>query len=503
MSSIKEFYDKTFSIYQIPVFDHNVLIIEHKDTVNCKHVVRVLETNGTHTSHPTLLNFLTSSPHVDPATRYRPFFSNCESVYTVQTLQSPHLSPPSSTTGFDETFDHILNYIHKPPQANEILLVNHKTDILFTTDEITKTLIPNLVKELSQKSSTPQSNTPHSVVFWISTTDTEQVPIVETIKFSSSSATFYLIVTPDHTMPTAVSSILPFTQPTNETFDRRKILTSLELTFEPTKTASFPPTTPAPFIPSLHHYNNEGTTHFSSSTSHLPSNLVRITKKFTPDFGRYFIIAIPLINCSLVSLTVSSKHMFHRQTMYHLNPSTIELIRPPITLPSSQYTIADIYAIKCYYDDHLKPEAKSSSTSSNIKFQQLSTHMDTNSLVTLRTTLQHSGLLTKHPELCTTIDTLLTTQSAQISETETKYAKITKLFQTLTDTKQHNKVYQLLPREIKSFIHKIYLKNSLPPPPQQPMSAYHVSRNYSTSVPFNPPTLPTLSTIPALPSTYN
>lgn len=490
MSSIKEFYDKTFSIYQIPVFDHKVLIIEHKDTVNCKHVVRVLETNGTHTSYPTLLNFLTTSQHVDPATRYRPFFSNNESVYTAETLLTSQpspltpLNPSLSIIGFDETFDHILKYIHTPPQNNEILLVNHKTDILFTIDEITKTLIPNLVKELSHKSTTNQINTPHSIVFWISTTSTEQVPIVETLKYNTT--TFYLIVTPDHTMPKAVSSILPFTRSTNETFDRRKILTSLELTFEPLKTTKT--------VPSFHHYNNEKTTNFSSSISYLPSNLVRITKKFTPDFGRNFIIAIPLINFSLVSLTVSSKHMFQRQTMYHLDESTIELVRPPITLPSSQYTIADIYAMKCYYDDYLKPEAESSTSSNNIKHQQKSTQMDTNSLVTLRTTLQQSGLLTKHPELGTSIDIILTTQSAQISETETKYTKITNLFQTLTDTKQHNKVYQLLSREIKSFIYKIYLKNSLPLPPQQPMSPYRASRNYSTSVPFHTPTLP---------STYN
>lgn len=480
-SNLKKFYDKTFNIYQLPIYDDKVLIIEHHDTTGWTNPVRIYETNGSQHSHPTLYKYLSTSPNVDKSTRFRTYKQTTDNLHTIASLKSA-FTPTTTTpqTGFDETLDHILTYTHSPKQPNELFITNHRTDIEFIVEDITTNLIPKLKTNLSRISQT-KDEAPHSIILWISSTSPTQLPIANSFVYNkqlSQPTQFYIIVTPDHEMPQAVSTILPFTLPAEPLIDRKRHMTTLEFTFETT-------TTPLTAQPHIEHHNCELTTDFTKSTTAITSTLTRTSYKFTPQFSRSFYLAIPLTTHSLVSLTVSNTTFLSRSTIYHLDTSTIPSLPSPINAPTSKYTSPYVLALYTYFKTHLLPQmtyikqTPPTQTQTQTQTQTVSEHK---TLLELQQALEKTGILLKHPEVKDTISSIMTERTTQTSTTETHYNKILKLFEYFTPNPQStNDVYELLPRSVKSFIHKINLKaviptSIVPPPP-------NIIRNYSSIAP--------------------
>lgn len=498
MSSMKNFYDNTFKIYQVPIFEHNVLMIEYKDTSKWMNPVRIYETNGSSVSEPTLHKFLTTSQYVDPSTRYRYFNQKCNSVYTITNILKNKVYNP---IGFDETLDEVMTYIHNPPQSNELLLVNHKTDIAFDLDIVNKKLFPQLSKKLNTVTYTSNNSSPNSIIIWVSTTSTTQIPIAHTFTYNTTQKPIklYFIITSEHEIPPSVSSILPFTQKRNTDFNRNENMTSIEFTFEKNTKDTLQSSLLKKHTPEILYYNNELDTRFTTSETIVSSSLIRINNKFTPSFGRNFYMAVPLTEYNIVALTVSNISFLDRSTIYHLDASTISQVRSPITLPSTKLTEADIYAMKCYFDTYLSNTRQQQLTNSpsstpspplfalnshvhNARHSRKNEQLYSNgTLLELKNRLEDEGILIKHPEVGNTLSNMITEQTSKTSAHDIHYDKVLKLFELLTDTNDKNKIYQLLDRKVKSFIVKVDLKNSLPIK-RIPQSAL-IKRNYSMEAP--------------------
>ena len=179
-----------------------------------------------------------------------------------------------------------------------------------------------------------------------------------------------------------------------------------------------------------------------------------------------------------MALTISNTSFLVRDTIYHLDATSIPINRSPITTSSKLYTETDILAMKCYYDTYLKPLLPA--------LTSLPTSHPTHPLLEIQSKLEETGILLKHPEVKSTIQSLLTEQTSKKSATEVHYNKLTTLFQhitpCLTSTEKPSTIYELLSRSTKSFIRKINLQASIPLSPPSPYKA-SMTRAYSTFVP--------------------
>lgn len=474
-SPLKEFYDKTFNIYQLPVFKNKVLTVEYHDTTGWNQPVRIYETNGSNHSYPTLFEYLKDSPNVDQSTRFRTYSQECDSLHTINSLT--HIFSRKPQLGFDETINNIQTYAHNPPQHNELFITNHRTDIEFTPEEISTLIIPKLKSDFTRINH-DKNTAPHSIIIWISSTSPTQTPIAETFSYNSNLTNFYIIITPDHEMPQAVSSILPFALPATPPIDRKRHMTTMEFTFEtndPSSSSSLALTDPTT-KPHIEHYNNELVTEFTTSTTQISPTLIRITYKFTPKFSRSFYLSIPLTTHSLISLTISDTSFLTRTTIYHLDASTIPLLRSPIIASTKNYTNADVLALYTYFLYYVQPKMPTASSHD---------HSPPSTLLELQKELESTGIMIKHPEVRDTIHSIISERTSKTSTTEVHYNKLINMFELFTPTpSETNDIYELLPRQVKSFIYKLNLKTIIP---KKTVLAVNMYRNYSSVSPTLPP----------------
>ena len=421
-----DFYNKTFNIYKLPFYNSKITVLHHSDISFWKNPVRVYETTIINKVRPNLVKYL-QSENVDPSINYIEHDPNI--LENVKLYKNNEISNfKFHYKGLDETLLNIIDYINCE-KCDEMLLTSHKTDIKYDIRCVQNILIPNM-KKLIRNIKKKHEN----IIIWISTTSQSQVPIAETIKLSNNSS-IYLIISNDIDMPKSLSNILPISRTYYNRYIRNNTAISMEFTFNKKSLKNN--------NENIYFENIESETCFSEKTDVNSSSFIKITKQFTPKFGREFIMCIPDIS-KLISITVNEISNLKKRTIYHLKDDKILIKRTPLSISSSELRVSDIYGIYIYYKYYLK-----------------NVIVDKHNIGKILNYINDVKL------------------QKDYTDNIMRYEKVSDLIKNITF--RDTKIYKLLNNKNKRFINKISLISELPiPPPPKLKRSTAVCFDYTT-----------------------